>query len=37
MNTELLDEMADYFYGAWENVNSTLENDHLIPADWMKP
>lgn len=31
---ELIDEMeADMF--AWEDINSTLENDTLIPEGWM--
>lgn len=32
---ELIDEMAEYFF-AWEDINSTLENDNLIPESWMK-
>lgn len=37
MNTELLDEMEYFFFTAqWEDLNSTLENDTLIPEGWMK-
>ncbi len=32
---ELIDEMADVMF-SWEDFNSTLENDNLIPESWMK-
>lgn len=36
MNTELIDELAWFYFEAqWEDLNSTLENDNLIPQDWM--
>jgi len=31
---ELIDEMAEYFF-AWEDINSTLADDALIPEDWV--
>lgn len=30
----MLDEMAWFYNAAWEDLNSTLENDNLIPEDW---
>lgn len=30
---ELIDEIAGVMF-SWEDVNSTLENDTLIPEDW---
>ena len=36
LTDELLDEMTWYYNAAWEDINSTLENDNLIPESWMK-
>ena len=34
---ELIDEMEYFFFSAApEDLNSTLENDNLIPESWMK-
>lgn len=32
---EMIDEMEEYFF-SWEDINSTLANDNLIPEGWMK-
>lgn len=37
MITELMDEMEYFFFTAqWEDLNSTLANDNLIPEGWTK-